>query len=286
MQRKLSLLLLPVAGFFVFFYGFANSIKPAERAVLESAYGEFIAALDKQDHDAFRESVSSRMYADVHNSYASMGKKIGPDHFKSMTEFLPKLEKFEFLELRQIGPTAGLLYSQVLAGDGDDKDFMEFVFLKFVNEGNGWRFHGADSHAEEKVASDGTLASYDFTKLDERMAINGKLAPAPALREPVEVAGYCQVLTYGYETEVTINGGQSEKFSGGSIFQIIPQGLLRGENTVEVRFKPIEENPMIGPKVAIRVRGDEGQVRELIEIAPEAEEIENVHRHKFTVAGA
>ena len=94
---------------------------------------------------------------------------------------MPDLTELKFIELKQNGPTAGLLYLDE-GEKSEDPNLpppIRFVFIKFVKEARGWTVDGMQSTGMSKYQKDGSEAQFDYANFTEELALDGKVRPAP-----------------------------------------------------------------------------------------------------------
>lgn len=249
-----------LAGFFVLLYPFARVQAEPIRQELETVYSELIDACREGNLDLVEKKSSSHWLARIRNNYASAKRTFGAEQARGIAESYPDLRSKDFVKVLQQGSTAGLVYvSDSDARDATDKPRISFTFVKFVNEGGSWRLHGLALLEDQKYKAPGLLTKFSEKKLPADMAIDGRVPETPALAGRPEMAGQLDVYSYGYATDVYINGVRQVAQAEGVYVGWIRGGLRSGRNALRVTIRPAEGLHVRPPKVTIRVaRGTQG----------------------------
>lgn len=272
-----------VAGFFVLVSACSKVQAEPLQQKLERAYSELAEACKKGDLQLVEKRGSSRWLAGVKNNYASSKLAFGPEQVKEMAENLPGLDRKGFVKVLQRGPTAGLVY----AADSDERDAtnrqrVTFTFVKFVKEGGSWKFHGLMQMGDLKYRAPGLLTEFSEKNLPPEMAIDGKVVEAPAPVGKPEMVGMVDVFSYGYSTEVYINGVRQVVKADGSYSGLIRGGLQSGKNTLRVMIRRIKGDQAPPPTVTIRVVQGKGEATEAFKFTPSGRVV-GTHDLMFTV---
>lgn len=261
---------------------------PALRQQLEAVWEASRQAYRDGDLALIRKVTSNHSYGTLQNDLAAVGKELKPDDVTVLYKMMPNPAKLKFVELKQDGPTAGLLYLD--EGDkSDDPNLpspVRFHFIKFVKETRGWTLEGTLTMGEPKYQKDGSETRFDYADLPPELVIDGKVRPAPKAVEkpkgPV-VQGMIDISSYDYKTEVSINGVQQEGMEGATSSGPIAGGLKKGENNIEIVVaKSAKAQSGWEPEVTIRYLDSSGQEQEGFKFTPE-ENVEGTHDFTFTV---
>jgi len=252
---------------------------------LESAYGHFLTACKQGDLDAVKQHSSAHWYAAVTNNYVSMGRQFTGERTTQMAEHFPGLDGKSLVRVCQQGPTAGLLYaSESAEPDGNDKPRVTFTFIKFTKENDTWKFHGAMEEDREKHQQDGSPTEFDENSLPAHLAIDGRVPEAPAPIAEPDVVGLLDIVSYGYSTEVSINGQLQRVTTDSSSSGVIRGGLRSGENSLRIVVQRTNDEPLETPAITIRAAGEDGKPTEVFKFA--TENAVGTHSTVFTVEDA
>jgi len=256
------------------------------RADLENLWTVYQKAYHSGDLKQVKETSSAYSYATLVNALRSAGNELTPDVLTSNAELLPDPSKLEFVEMIENGPTAGLIYVTDV-GDSDNPNIpspIKFHFIKFVQEPSGWKVVGMLTVREPKYQRDGSKTRFDHSFMPEELAIDGKVPDAPQPIVKVEVKGLIDISSYGYKTEVTINGAKQNGAEGSRFSGYIEGGLKKGKNRIEIIISPVEG---LGsdwePSVKIRCLTSAGKEKEVFSFKPE-KEFEGHHNFTFIIA--
>jgi len=212
---------------------------PALRQQLEMVWGTSRQAYRDGDLALIRKVTSNHSYGTLQNELAAVGKELKPEDVIFFYEMMPDLAKLEFIELKQNGPTVGMLYLDEGA-KSDDPNLpppVRFHFIKFVKEARGWTLDGTLSMREPKYQKDGSETRFNYADLPDELAIDGKVRPAPkAVAKPTEavVEGALDISSYDFKTKVSINGVPQRETEGANSSGAIKGGLKKGENNIEI----------------------------------------------------
>jgi hypothetical protein len=239
---------------------------------LDKIWTTYVNAHRQGDIATFKATCSAHSYAVMENAMASTGKSVSQKDLTGMVDFLPDLSKYRFVRIIRDGPTAGIVYIDAAQVDGDPNmpPPVSFVFIKFVEEASGWKVGGILTIRKPKYKRDGSETGFKLSDIPESLAIDGKLHQAPSPIAKAEVSGIIDISSYGYKTEVTINGikqgGTKDSTSSG----YIDGGLKKGQNDIDIVFTPIEGSGSAWePSVKIRYLSSTEQVIEVFAFEPE-----------------
>ena len=261
--------------------------KPSDavRKKLESVWKTHRQAHRNADLALIKKTTSNHTHVTLQNELAAVGKELKSEDVTALYEMMPDLAKLKFVELKQNGPTAGLLYLDE-GEKSDDSNLpspLRFVFVKFVKEARGWTVDGMQSAGKPKYQKDGSETRFDYAELPVELAVDGKVRAAPkVLEKPKEavVEGMIDISSYDYKTEVSINGIQQKGMEGAASSGPIAGGLNKGQNKIEIMVtKSAKAQSDWPPEVTVRYLNASGEEQEGFKFTPE----ENVvGRHEFT----
>ena len=256
------------------------------RADLENLWTAYLKANHSGNLKRYKDTSSAHSYATLVNALASAGNELTPDAITSMAELLPDPSKLEFVEMIENGPTVGLVYVGD-GGDGDNPNIpspLKFNFIKFVREPSGWKVDGMLTIGEPKYQRDGSETRFEHSDIPEELAIDGKVLDAPQPMAKSEVKGVIDISSYGYKTDVTINGVKQNGAEDSNSSGYIEGGLKKGENHIEIVISSMEGiGPEWEPSVKIRYLNAAGEGKEAFLFEPE-KEFEGRHSFTFRIA--
>ena len=153
----------------------------ALRKELEGVWNNHRRAYAVGDMALLKRTSSDYSYGTMRNALASAGKALNPEELTFFYELMPDVASLKFVELKKMGPTAGLLYVGE-AGEGSmpgQPPQPGFLFIKFVQERRGWTVDGMQATPAPDPLQDGGQTSFDPAALPTELAIDGVVRPAP-----------------------------------------------------------------------------------------------------------
>jgi len=256
------------------------------RADLENIWAAYLKANRSGDLKQYKEISSTHSYATLVNALASVGRELTSDDITSMAELLPDPSKLEFVEVIENGPTVGLVYVED-GGEGDNPNIpspLKFNFIKFVQEPSGWKVDGISKIGKPKYQRDGSQTRFEHSDIPKELAIDGNVPEAPQPVAKAEVKGVIDVSSYGYKTEVAINGAKQSGAEDSTSSGYIEGGLKKGENHIEIVISSMKGTGSDWePSVKIRYLNAAGEEKEAFLFEPE-KEFEGRHSFTFRIA--
>lgn len=253
------------------------------RSVLEKTWKAYLEAGKSGKESELQKTMSSFRFGTMKNNLASAGRSLTPNMIKSIAEDAPDISEAKFANLLENGPTAALIYVK----DSEEKDAtgaprIEFVFIKFVKESSGWKVDAGMNIGSPKYQADGKESSFEVTDLPPTYEIDGQVRKAPEPCAASEIAGLLDLFSYGYDTQVTINGVEQDGAINKSRSGLVKGGLRKGENTVVIVFKRVEKDAATKPTVTIRRVLKDRTTAEAFKCELK-ENIEGKHSYTFTL---
>jgi hypothetical protein len=220
----------------------------ASQATLEKVFAGLKTAAATGSVAKVQKFVSARLLGTMRNSLASAGLTLTPDYIKDIGS------SFDFAGARFVrsfekGPTVGLVYSKT---EKDDKKGIEFIFIKYVKESDGWKFDGGFDLTDNAVDAKGKKREFTEGDIPEKLAIDGNVLPAPPLAKAAEFPASLFIFGQGYKTTVVINGGEPVVSDGGSSSGEITGGLKAGVNTIEIEVVKIQAKMDMYPTIEVK----------------------------------
>ncbi len=260
------------------------SKKPAEkltqkppqnlRKQLESVWSVYCEAHRKGDRALYKKSCSAHSCVTLINTLAEVREEIQPEDLIFFYERMPDLATLKFIELKENGPTAGLLYVDETPKryDPDLPPPKRFLFIKFVQETWGWTVDGTQSTSLPRYQMDGSKTQFDYTSLPEKLTINGKVRPAPKAVQKLKVRvvkGMLDIASSGHKAKVSINGFGQGQTENAEYSAAIAGGLKKGVNKIEIVIAKSEKTGSdLPPKITVRYLSESGMQREAFKYEP------------------
>jgi len=151
------------------------------RATLESAWKDFVAASKSGNESELEKTMSTYYFATLRNNFARAGRAMSPENLRSVSRFALDSGGTSFVTVLENGPTAGLVHVRDTGQtDASRKPRVEFFFVRFVNEGQGWKVDGSTSIHALKYQDDGKLTPFSPARLPRGYQVDGQIRKAPA----------------------------------------------------------------------------------------------------------
>jgi len=125
---------------------------PVLRPQLETVWETRRQAHRDGDLALIQKFSSDHSYGTQQNQLAAVGRELKPENVMALYELMPDLATFKFVELKQNGPTVGLLYLDEgeKSKDPNLPPPVHFLLVKFVKDARGWTVDGILSKGEPK----------------------------------------------------------------------------------------------------------------------------------------
>ena len=226
--------------------------------------------------------MSSFRLGTMKNNLASAKRSLAPELIKSLSEDAPDISTAKFLKLMENGPTAGLVYvKDSEEKDASNKPRVTFMFIKFVKENEVWKVDGEMNMGSPKFQENGKESEFDPSELPPPLAIDGKVPASPEQASAPDISGLLNVSSYGYKTEITINGVEQGAILNKSYSGLIEKGLRKGTNSIVIRFTKTDDQTAFKPSVMIQGVTNNRESKEVFKFEPK-DAIEGTHTFTFT----
>jgi hypothetical protein len=218
----------------------------ALRAELERVYFDWRGAIINRDTRAWQRSTSRYRQVHTHNMIVSQNMPY-PEAVFQVPLSPPDISRLRLLEVEASAETAHLVYfGRIDLGLEAEEIPDNILVLRFIRDPEGWRFDTSrmvnlqgvpDVRASLKQGN-----RPDF--LDEpEFTPPAKAPPVPKVcKKPEHMAAF-QVESIGYETVIRINGFDYPPVRDVAVNQLVIGGLDRGENIMELSYRPVEAPP-------------------------------------------
>lgn len=260
-----------------------NASEVLLRDILEKSWKNHLEACRSGKESSIQQTLSSFRYGTWKNSMRELKRNLTSDLIKNMADY-PEVSKMKFVDIIENGPTAGLVYARDSEErDASNKPRVIFTFIKFVKEESGWKVDDEIEMDDVKYQEDGKETQFDPSDLPAMLAIDGKVRKAPEPAPIPDFAGACDIFSYHYKTQVTINGVDQCPTQDACSSGMIKGGLRKGENSIQIIFTKTREEPIFKPTVKIRLLTDNlDTAKEVFKFEPK-DNIEGEYRFTFNV---
>ena len=169
----------------------------------------------------------------------------------------PETTQLSLLDARQKGPTALIAYlGGVDFGVTDSKIPENVLVVYFLKNAAGWGFDRigfVNLNANPEIRD--AIKKNDSSWLgNPPYALTGTVAPTPPFCPKPDYLGHVQVVSIGYKTEVSINGGTHMGSTKDTVAtDVIIGGLKPGENKFRAKIEPTELPEDVEPHLEISV---------------------------------
>lgn len=137
------------------------------RAALEAAYAALLEAAAAGDVAGLERTVAAATLAAARAQLAKARRVLDRETARAFTEDFPDLHRLEHLRVFTAGASAALLYRGPADPEPDGTPLVTFVYLKFVEEGGGWRYAGLLTRELPKLGADGTPTEFSLDMVPE-----------------------------------------------------------------------------------------------------------------------
>ncbi|CAN5873132.1 hypothetical protein BH11VER1_BH11VER1_30200 [soil metagenome] len=217
------------------------------RRDLDRAYTSWREAIISRDISAWQQTTASYRQLQTRNLIVSQ-KQPFPEAMFELPIKPPETTTLRFLKSEVKGDTAHLIYfGKVDVGLVDAAEIPEcLLILKFVREAGIWKFDTTRmvnlADAPEVLASLQSGGNTSF--LSEPVFNPSGIVPATAKPCPQpDRIGVLRIVSFGYETQASVNGFDVASVQNNAEEHIIIGGLKNGDNPLTLNFKalPIPE---------------------------------------------
>lgn len=253
------------------------------RNTLEKTWGAYLDASKSGEEFRLEKAMSSFRFGMMKNNLASAKRSLTPDIIKSIAKHAPDISTAEFVALLEKGPTAGLVYVK----DSEEKDAtgkprVTFIFIKFVKEESGWKVDAEMNIGRPKFDDTGKKSEFDPSDLPPTYEIDGQVRAAPKPVVAPYASALIDILSYGYKTEVTVNGVKQGPPVEASSSGLLKGGLRKGKNSIVIVVTQTEKDAAFEPEVTIRRILEDRKTEQAFKFEPK-ENIEGKHTFTFTI---
>ena len=150
--------------------------------ILEKRWNAYIAAGESGNVTEFKTIMSSYRLGFMTQHLAKAGRQVDADLVKTIAASAPDISDASFMKKVENGATVGLLYEKDSEDkDATDKQRIEFIMIKFVQETSIWKVDGIYVVGDVKVDAQGKRTQFDFAELPETYKIDGLVRDAPKM---------------------------------------------------------------------------------------------------------
>ncbi|MFP6873483.1 MAG: hypothetical protein VCA55_08220 [Verrucomicrobiales bacterium] len=216
------------------------------RDELQAVFGKWSKAMLEQDRKIWQETTAKYRQIGIRNMIVSRKKRWPGALFESPVS-PPDVSAMKLARTMIKGVTGQLVYfGKPNFGVEEDADIPDgLLFLMFIREKSGWKFSTSRfmclDGAEEIAAA---AAEEDYSFLDAaHFTPPGKVPPLPKLCPLPEIVGYIEIVSIGYETQVSIAERSEHAVINNVHKGLIIGGLKAGINPIFIETKPLPRQP-------------------------------------------
>ncbi|MFT4548898.1 MAG: hypothetical protein ACI8XO_001166 [Verrucomicrobiales bacterium] len=221
-------------------------------AALVKTYSAWRDSMIEGDFEAWQEQTAAYRKAITRNNIVSQKLKF-PDVLFTVPVKPASIDGMKPIQARAVGPTSQLVYYDQIDLGIEIPEGAEIpkslLILKFIREAKGWKFNTL-SLLNLKGAADikAQVENKDYAFLDiGNFVPPGFVPPIPLHCPAPDYVAQIQVTSFGYDTEIIINGVSKHHVADTATSELIIGGLKQTPNEVTVRAKPIarrdDDNP-------------------------------------------
>lgn len=143
------------------------------REMVEAAYERMLEASASADQERLQAALSRRLFRQIREQLA-----LSDDAIEAFASDLPALSELEFVDAWGHGGEAAALYRSEASPDDDGTARISFVFVKAVDDGDGFRHDGVFQHEEVATDADGQPTRFDPAVLPDELVMPRPKAPS------------------------------------------------------------------------------------------------------------
>lgn len=204
---------------------------------LQKVYQQWRQTMLRKDYKGWKQVTAYARQIETRNLVVSQKKRF-PSAMFALPMKPPALDGLRLLQAKAKGPTAVAVYFGKADLDVKGAVPSSLLVLRYLKEGNQWKFYrlAMMSQLPQDVIGDIGANRLGFLK-DAAFQPSGK---APRIQKPCEAPDYMadiHLITYGFDTTVTVNGISVHEASDTHGTQLVIGGLKKGKNTIQVQGK-------------------------------------------------
>ena len=202
---------------------------------LQPVYQQWRQTMIKKDYKGWKKVTAYARQIETRNLVVSQKKRF-PSAMFALPMKPPAIERLRLLQVRSKGPTAVAVYYGKADLDVKAAVPNSLLVLRYLKEGNQWKFYrlALMGQLPPEVVADIGANKLGFLK-DAAFQPSGQ---SPRVQKPCEIPDYIadiHLITYGFDTTVTVNGISSHEASDTHGTQLVIGGLKKGKNTIQVK---------------------------------------------------
>jgi hypothetical protein len=218
--------------------------KPLQATLIETYQG-WRTSMIEADYQAWQKYTANYRRAVTRNNIVSQKLKF-PQALFAVPMKPPSIDGLDPIQARAVGPTGQLVYyGQIDIGLELPEGAVlpdNLLILKFIKDGSQWRFNTLSMlNLKGAAGIEKQIASKDYSFLNSGNFVPPGYVPLVPKECPVPAyVGQIQITSFGYDTEVTINGVSSHKVSDTATSELVIGGLKTSPNSVAITSRPIQ----------------------------------------------
>lgn len=204
---------------------------------LLKVYQTWRQTMIRKDYKSWKQVTAYARQIETRNLVVSQKKRF-PSAMFALPMKPPAIERLRLLQVNEKGPTAVAIFYGKADLDVKAAAPNSLLVLRYLKEGNQWKFYrlALMSQLPPEVIADVSANTLGFLK-DAVFQPSGR---SPNVQKPCEIPDYIadiHLITYGFDTSVTVNGISTHEASDTHGTQLVIGGLRNGKNTIEVEGK-------------------------------------------------
>ena len=234
---------------------------PAQQAkelqgALETVYGQWRQAMVKKNYEGWKEVTAYARQIETRNLVVSQKQRF-PAAIFALPMKPPTLDGLRLLHVKTKGPTGVAVYfgKADLAVEAAAPESL--LVLRYLKEGTQWKFYRLALMGQlPQQALDDIQANRLGFLSDAAFQPSGQ---PPKVQQPCDNPDYVSdihLITYGFDTTVTINGISTHEAGDTHGTQLVIGGLKKGKNSIQITSKPLgkSESSQKNLKVTVHVK--------------------------------
>ena len=209
---------------------------------LLKVYQTWRQSMIRKDYKSWKQVTAYARQIETRNLVVSQKKRF-PAAMFALPMKPPAIDRLRLLQVKAKGPTAvAVFYGKA---DLDVKAAVpnSLLVLRYVKEGHQWKFYrlALMSQLPPEVIADIGANKLGFLK-DAAFQPSDRI---PSIQKPCESPDYIadiHLITYGFDTSVTVNGISTHEASDTHGTQLVIGGLKKGKNTIQVKGKRLKSS--------------------------------------------
>ena len=200
-------------------------------------YQNWRQTMIRKDYKGWKQVTAYARQIETRNLVVSQKKRF-PSAMFALPMKPPAIERLRLLQVKAKGPTAVAVFYGKADLDVEAAAPNSLLVLRYLKEGTQWKFYrlALMGQLPPEVIADIGANKLGFLK-DAAFQPSGR---SPNVQKPCAKPDYIadiHLITYGFDTSVTVNGISTHEVSDTHGTQLVIGGLKNGKNTIQVKGK-------------------------------------------------